>query len=148
MRGYRKWSVLYLLTLLFLEFWTNWSYSAELPELKILRVPPGWVTTEGSYVANEEAMRTIYSAIWAYREERDIWERAYYEMARSAEEHSATFEERLSELRRQFDSERAAWQGEIHKTRKPGFGVFGGVAYASSGSVEAVVGAGVVWRIF
>lgn len=148
MRRFAKRLTLCLLTLLLLASWRSWSDSAELPEIVVLRVPQGWQTSEESYVFNEAAMREVYVALETYEREIDIWMKAYYELAERSELYAKGLESGLKSLRATLDAERRAWNAALRRARSPGFGVFGGIGYASSGSVEAVAGAGFVWRLF
>ena len=136
-----------LLTLLCLACWPSLSGSAELPEITLRRVPPGYVTAEEGYLANEEALRTIYSAIRTYREERDAWENAYYELKAESGSYAEDMKASLAGLRRDLEDERAAWRQSIRRARSPGFGVFGGVGYTGSG-FGPVIGIGMVRKIF
>jgi hypothetical protein len=89
-------------------------------------------------------MRTVYAAIRTYREERDAWELAYYDLSDKSKTFADDMTVRFDSLKTQLDEERAAWKSEIRKTRAPGFGLFGGVSHSG----EAVLGVGVVWRLF
>lgn len=115
--------------------------------MEIRRVPPGWTATQEAYVANDEAMRTVYAAIRTYREERDVWERAYYELSEESELFQSDIEARIAELERDIAEERAAWTTAIRKAKSPGFGVFVGPAWSGDG-VELAVGLGIVWKMF
>jgi hypothetical protein len=92
-------------------------------------------------------MRTIYSAIRTYREERDVWESAYYELSDKAEAFRSDLESQVALLRQQLETERSAWRAAVRKGKSPGIGVFVGAGY-THGGVDAVVGIGVVWRLF
>jgi hypothetical protein len=50
-------------------------------------------------------------------------------------------------LFRSLDEERRAWKTELRKAKGPGIGVFAGIGHTGSG-FEAVVGVGVVWKLF
>lgn len=115
--------------------------------MEIRRVPSGWTATKETYVANEEAMRTVYAAIRTYREERDVWERAYYELSGERELFQNTMEARIAELERGIAKERSSWMTALRKAKSPGFGVFTGPAW-NGDRVELAVGFGVVWRMF
>jgi hypothetical protein len=106
------------------------------------------VTAEEGYLANEEALRTVYSAIRTYREERDAWERAYHELSERSESYASDMKRSLAGLQRALDEERAAWRSSLRRARSPGFGVFAGVGYSAGGEINAVAGVGLVWKIF
>ncbi len=131
-----------------LASWRSSSDSAELPEIKVLRVPPGWRANEESYVFNEAAMREVYVALETYEQEIGIWMRAYFELAEKSEIHAKSLESGLKSLKTQLDSERREWKAALSRARSPGFGVFAGVGYTTSGSVEGIAGAGFVWKLF
>jgi hypothetical protein len=113
----------------------------------LIRVPPGWTADTEGYYLNAEALSSLTAASKTYRLERDAWEKAYYELSRESLQFSESLETQMKELRRQLDSERGAWKSAIRRARSPGFGVFAGVGYTSSG-IEPVIGVGVVWKLF
>jgi RNA polymerase-binding transcription factor DksA len=92
-------------------------------------------------------MQEITAMAQTYRTERDIWAESYKDLSDKATAHAAEQRENLAALRAQIENERSAWKGELRKAKSPGFGIFAGVGYTGSG-VEAVVGVGVVWRLF
>jgi hypothetical protein len=96
---------------------------------------------------NAEALSSLTAAAKTYRLERDAWEGAYRELSEKSAKYAEDMRSSLAELRGQLDDERAAWKREVRKAKGPGVGVFAGVGYAGGG-VEAVVGVGVVWRVF
>lgn len=147
MRKYRLKSALLTLTVSLLLLWPRSSYSAEAPEVNLIRVPPGWTAKEEGYFLNAEALSSLTAAAKTYRLERDAWESAYRELSGKSEAYAADMKRSIAELRGQLDAERAAWKGELRRARSPGFGIFAGAGYTGSG-VEAVVGVGVVWKVF
>ena len=119
----------------------NSSFFAELPEIKLSRVPDG-------YVINEEGLRTVYSAIRTYREERDAWEAAYNDLSVKYTTFADDVRQEINDIKQSISDERVEWAKAIRKAKMPGLGVFLGGGYTSNGSVEAVVGAGIVWKLF
>lgn len=117
------------------------SYSAELPQIKLTRVPDG-------YHVNEEGLRTIYSAIRTYREERDAWESSYHELSAQSTAFAEDVRREISDIKQGIADERVEWKRALRKAKMPGLGLFVGGGYTSSGSVEAVAGVGIVWRMF
>ena len=117
------------------------SYSAELPQIKLHRVPDG-------YVINEEGLRTVHSAIRTYREERDAWEQAYNELSAQSTAFAEDVRREISEIKQSIADERVEWKRALRKAKTPGLGLFVGGGYTSSGSVKAVAGVGIVWRLF
>jgi hypothetical protein len=129
------------------QLWPKSSYSAEAPEIRLIRVPPGWTTDEEGYFLNAEALSNLTAAAKTYRLERDTWEAAYLELGEKSTKYAEDMRRSLAELRVQLEDERAAWKAELRKAKGPGLGVFAGMGYTGSG-FEAVAGVGLVWRVF
>ena len=129
-----------MLTLLFVVCSTSFAFSAELPQIKLNRVPD-W------YVINEEGLRTVYSAIRTYREERDAWEAAYNDLSVKYTAFAEDVRQEINDIKQSISDERVEWAKAIRKAKMPGLGVFLGGGYTSNGSVEAVVGVGIVWKL-
>jgi hypothetical protein len=123
------------------------SFGAEAPEIVLVHVPPGWIAETEGYFLNTEALSNLTAASKTYRLERDAWEQAYYELFDKAERYRGTVESQLDELRKNLNNERASWRSALRKARSPGLGVFAGAGYTGNG-VEAVIGVGLVWKIF
>ena len=119
---------------------TSFAFSAELPQIKLNRVPDG-------YVINEEGLRTVYSAIRTYREERDAWESAYNDLSVKYTAFAEDVRHEINNIKQSISDERVEWSKAIRKAKMPGIGVFLGGGYTSGGSVEAVVGVGIVWKL-
>jgi hypothetical protein len=96
---------------------------------------------------NEEALRTTYASIRTYKEERNAWEAAYYDLKEKSEAFASSQRGILTRLEAQLEVERAEWRRAVRRARSPGFGVFGGIGY-TPGGYEPVIGVGVVWRLF
>ena len=120
---------------------TSFAFSAELPQIKLNRVPDG-------YVINEAGLRTVYSAIRTYREERDAWEVAYNDLSVKYTAFAEDVRQEINDIKQSISDERVEWAKAIRKAKMPGLGVFLGGGYTSGGSVEVVVGAGIVWKLF
>jgi hypothetical protein len=99
-------------------------------------------------VINEEGLRTVYRAIRTYREERDAWEQAYNELSAQSTAFAEDVRREISEIKQSIADERVEWKRALRKAKMPGLGLFLGCGYTSSGSVEAVAGVGIVWRLF
>ena len=141
MKQLRKIQNILILTLLFVVCSTSFAFSAELPQIKLNRVPDG-------YVINEEGLRTVYSAIRTYREERDAWESAYNDLSVKYTAFAEDVRHEINNIKQSISDERVEWAKAIRKAKMPGLGVFLGGGYTSGGSVEVVVGAGIVWKLF
>lgn len=115
-----------------------------MPEVQLIRVPPGWSASEEGYFLNAVALAELTAAAKTYRLERDAWERAYYELVETSDAFRGSVEEQVAALREQLDAERSAWRASLNRSKRPGIGVFAGVGHRG----EAVAGVGVVWRIF
>jgi hypothetical protein len=114
----------------------------------LIRVPPGWTATDEGYFLNAEALSSLTAAAKTYRLERDAWESAYYELSQNSKSYAAETRHSVSNLQKQIDDEREAWKSSLRRARAPGAGIFAGVGYTSGGTAEAVVGIGLVWKIF
>ena len=129
-----------ILTLLLKVCLTSFAFSAELPEIKLNRVPEG-------YIMNTETLRTVYSAIRTYREERDAWEAAYNDLSVKYTAFAEDVRQEINDIKQSISDERIEWAKAIRKAKMPGLGVFLGGGYTSNGSVEAVAGVGIVWKL-
>jgi hypothetical protein len=92
-------------------------------------------------------MQEITAMVQTYREEREIWAESYNDLSDKAAYHAAEQRENLAALKNQLENERAEWRKALRGAKKPGFGIFAGAGYTGSG-YEAVIGVGVVWRLF
>ncbi len=119
-----------------------------MPEVVLIRVPPGWQAQTEGYYLNAEALSNLTAAAKTYRLERDEWIKAFDDLFDESELFRVTIEAQLADLRGQLQRERDAWQRDIKRARSPGFGIFAGVGVTSSGGIEPVAGVGVVWRVF
>ena len=129
-----------ILTLLLKVCLTSFAFSSELPEIKLNRVPEG-------YIMNTETLRTVYSAIRTYREERDAWEAAYNDLSVKYTAFAEDVRQEINDIKQSISDERIEWAKAIRKAKMPGLGVFLGGGYTSNGSVEAVAGVGIVWKL-
>jgi hypothetical protein len=111
-------------------------------------VPPGWTAEIEGYFLNATALSELSAAAKTYRLERDAWERAYYELSGKSGELEDRLQSQLAALKREIDQERSAWRSRVRKARSPGIGVFAGAGYSGSGEINAVIGVGLVWKIF
>jgi hypothetical protein len=135
------------LTALLLLLCARSSYGAEAPEIILRHIPPGWTSEGEGYFLNAEALSNLTAAAKTYRLERDAWEDAYHELSEKSDIYAADMKKYISELRSQIDEERKTWKSVVRRAKRSGFGVFAGAGYTGSG-FEAVVGVGVVWRLF
>lgn len=86
--------------------------------------------------------------IQTYRERSEYWEKAHGSISSEFRIYIDQTNERLSNIEAAIEAERTAWKKEISKAKTPGFGVFAGAAYGSSGDPQAVIGVGLVWKIW
>lgn len=86
--------------------------------------------------------------IRVYREERDLWKRAFESAQNENREFQQKMEERFSALEQNISAERTAWKKEIRKSKAPGFGLFTGFGVDHRGEGNWVIGAGIVWKIW
>ena len=123
------------------------SFAAEAPEIVLIRVPPGWTAKEEGYFLNANALSSLTAASKTYRLERDEWEKAYYDLSDKITEQNKILQNQLEDVKEQLNNERDAWKKTVRRAKSPGIGVFAGYGVTGTGSGEAVVGVGVVWRI-
>ena len=97
---------------------------------------------------NTETLRTVYSAIRTYREERDAWESAYNDLSVKYTAFAEDVRQEINDIKQSISDERVEWAKAIRRAKTPGLGVFLGGGYTSGGSVEAVAGVGIVWKLF
>ena len=86
--------------------------------------------------------------IRTYREQSEYWEREHGAISEEFRAYIDKTDERLTGIESNIEAERKAWKNEIRKAKLPGLGVFVGAGYGSAGQVQAVVGVGLVWRLW
>jgi hypothetical protein len=120
-------------------------------QINLQRVPPGWTAPESGYFFDEAALVEFTTAALTYEAESLAWQEAYWELDGKYKQTLSDFERRLDVIGEEHNKTVAQWERELAKAKRrerlPGFGVFGGIGYTGSG-YEAVVGVGIVWRIF
>ena len=92
--------------------------------------------------------RNLLHMIRTYREQSEYWEKAHGALSEEFRAYIDKTNERLTTIETSIEAERKAWKNEIRKARLPGLGVFAGAGYSASGNVDAVVGIGLVWRLW
>ncbi len=92
--------------------------------------------------------RNLLHMIRTYREKAEYWERKHGALSDEFKVYVDATNERLTGIESSIDAERKALKNEIRKARLPGLGVFAGAGYGSAGQVQAVVGVGLVWRLW
>lgn len=141
-------SAVSLLTLLSIVTLTPSLVFAASPVIE--RVPAGWTAPKTFYVLDEEAERQTIIALETYEERLSIWRSAYEELYQKAETYRLDMESRWARVLREIEDMKTIHRKELSeaksRTRSPGFGVFTGIGYSSSGNVESVVGVGIVWK--
>ena len=86
--------------------------------------------------------------IRTYREQSEYWEREHGALSDEFKVYIDKTNERLTGIETNIEAERRAWKNEIRKAKLPGLGVFAGAGYGSSGDLQAVIGVGLVWRLW
>lgn len=114
----------------------------------IKRVPKGWVAPEISFILNEEAERQTVTALETYEEQLEVWQRAYDELYDKTETYRADTEARWVRVMKNIKEMETAHAAEVKaakkKARSPGWGVFAGFGHEG----DAVIGVGLVWKVF
>ena len=125
---------------------TNCAYSSEA--IKFDYVPQGYVSPAEGYWIDVPTGRNLLHMIRTYRERAEYWEAAYGALSAEFRAYIDKTDERLTGIESSIEAERNAWENEIRKAKLPGLGVFAGAGYSTDGTVQAVVGVGLVWRLW
>ena len=126
-------------------FVANYGYCS--PRIEFNYVEKGYVSAERGFWADYETGELILRGLRQWRSERDHWERKYEELSADNLTYLNDQARLWKEAEDSINSERMAWNRELRKSRLPSLGVFAGIGYTTSGSVEGVVGVGIVWKI-
>jgi len=121
----------------------------------VRHVQKGWTTDVTGYFFTEEAGRDTLEALIILRSERDTYRAAVDDIVGEVRESNALISKQVEELKAAQAEEREAWEAalkaeekkhrqELAKAKRPGIGIFGGISFSG----EAVIGVGLVWRIF
>ena len=122
------------------------AYSSE--QIRFDYVPQGYSTPVEGYWLDVPTGRNLLHMIRTYREQKEYWEKAHGELTAEFKAYIDKTNERLTGIETSIEAERKAWKNEIRKAKLPGVGVFAGAGYGSAGQVQAVVGVGLVWRLW
>ena len=138
--------MLCLLMLSLLLLLTSCAYSSEA--IKFDYVPQGYVSPSEGYWLDVPTGRNLLHMIRTYREQSEYWEREHGALSEEFKAYIDKTNERLTTIETSIEAERKAWKNETRKAKLPGLGVFAGAGYGSGGQVQAVVGVGLVWRLW
>ena len=125
---------------------TSCAYSSE--QINFEYVPQGYVSPAEGYWLDVPTGRNLLHMIRTYREQSEYWEAAHGALSEEFKAYIDKTNERLTTIETSIEAERKAWKNEIRKAKLPGVGVFAGAGYGSSGQVQAVIGVGLVWRLW
>lgn len=125
---------------------TNCAYSSE--QINFNYVPQGYSSPSEGYWLDAPTGRNLLHMIRTYREQSEYWEKAHGALSEEFRAYIGKTDERLTTIETNIEAERRAWKNEIRKAKLPGVGVFAGAGYGSAGQVQAVVGVGLVWRLW
>lgn len=92
--------------------------------------------------------RNMLIMVRTYREQAKYWESEHSALTTEFREYVERTNERLLNIETGIAAERDAWKKAIQRAKAPGLGVFAGAGYGSSGEMQAVVGVGLVWKIW
>ena len=135
--------------LLLLLLLTNCAYSSTpTTEIKFEYVPQGYVSPADGYWLDVPTGRNLLHMVRTYREQSEYWEREHGALSEEFRAYIDKTNERLTGIESSIEAERKSWKNEIRKAKLPGLGVFAGAGYSASGNVDAVVGIGLVWRLW
>lgn len=128
---------------------TSCAYSSTLTtEIKFDYFPQGYVSPSEGYWLDVPTGRNLLHMIRTYREKAEYWEQEHGALSEEFRAYIDKTNERLTGIESSIEAERKAWKNEIRKAKLPGLGVFAGAGYGSAGQVQAVVGVGLVWRLW
>lgn len=125
---------------------TNCAYSSE--QINFNYVPKGYSSPSEGYWLDVPTGRNLLHMIRTYREQSEYWEREHGALSDEFKVYIDKINERLTGIETNIEAERRAWKNEIRKAKLPGLGVFAGAGYGSSGDLQAVIGVGLVWRLW
>jgi hypothetical protein len=141
--------MLCLLMLSLMLLLTNCAYSSTpTTEIKFEYVPQGYVAPSEGYWLDVPTGRNLLHMIRTYREQSEYWEKSHGALSEEFKAYIDKTNERLTGIETNIEAERRAWKNEIRKAKLPGVGVFAGAGYGSAGQVQAVIGVGLVWRLW
>lgn len=125
---------------------TNCAYSSEA--INFNYVPKGYSSPAEGYWLDVPTGRNLLHMIRTYREQSEYWEKAHGALSEEFRAYIDKTDERLTGIESSIEAERKGWKNEIRKAKLPGLGVFAGAGYSSSGDLQAVIGVGLVWRLW
>ena len=125
---------------------TSCAYSSE--QIEFNYVQKGYSSPAEGYWLDVPTGRNLLHMIRTYREQSEYWEAAHGALSDEFKAYIDKTNERLTTIETSIEAERKAWKNEIRKAKLPGVGVFAGAGYGSAGQVQAVVGVGLVWRLW
>ena len=132
--------------LLLLLLLTSCAYSSE--QINFEYVPQGYVSPAEGYWLDVPTGRNLLHMVRTYREQSEYWETAHGALSEEFRAYIDKTNERLTGIESSIEAERRDWKNETRKAKLPGLGVFAGAGYGSAGQVQAVVGVGLVWRLW
>ena len=129
---------------------TSCAYSSTVSKNNIVfeYVPQGYVSPSEGYWLDVPTGRNLLHMVRTYREKSEYWEKAHGALSEEFRAYIDKTNERLTGIDSSIEAERRAWKDEIRKAKLPGLGVFAGAGYGSAGQVQAVIGVGLVWRLW
>lgn len=104
--------------------------------------------TGTGYFITEQAARDILEGWTSDRAAKEAYRIALEELYTQWQVFRGDMTAQIAEIKESHAQERQEWQKELRRLRTPGFGVFGGVGYSTDGSVQGVIGVGLVWKIW
>ena len=125
---------------------TSCAYSSE--QIEFNYVQKGYSSPAEGYWLDVPTGRNLLHMIRTYREQSEYWEAAHVALSDEFRAYIDKTNERLTGIESSIEAERKAWKNEIRKAKLPGLGVFAGAGYSAAGNVDAVVGIGLVWRLW
>lgn len=104
--------------------------------------------TGTSFILSEQAGRDILAGWRSDRAAKETYKAALDDLYGEWQAFKGIMTGQIAEIKEAHAKERQEWEKALRKSRAPGFGVFGGIGYTTSGEVQGVVGVGLVWKVF
>lgn len=96
----------------------------------------------------EQAARDILAGWSSDRAAKETYKAALDDLYGQWQMFKNEMQAQISDVKETLIAERKSSKAALSKARRPGLGVFAGAGYTTNGSVQGVVGVGLVWRVF
>lgn len=111
-------------------------------------VPAGYTTPTSGYFLTEQAGRDVLEGWSSDRAAKEAYKAALDDMYSEWQVFKDDMTAQITAVKDSLTAEREANRIALKKARAPGLGVFGGIGFTSNGDIKAVVGIGLVYKVF